>query len=160
MDEEQDQLPCGSTETLLSTRYHNLIQTIPQGTLKVGDAMFGRGNAGWTTSKSGHPCPRQNYSQWPSAEKDRNRISAESFLVFLRLPNRSRDWTEQPRRSWDVQNTVEVSSVSDLILSAQSAEQPSELPVLMMTSQLSLLFSGCTAARALGVLLGGLDGQT
>ena len=28
---------------------------------RVGDAAVGRGNAGWTTSKSGHPCPRQNY---------------------------------------------------------------------------------------------------
>ena len=31
------------------------------GTLwKVGDAMIGRGNAGWTKSKGRHPCPRQN----------------------------------------------------------------------------------------------------
>ena len=27
---------------------------------QVGDAMVGRGNAGWTMSKSGHPCPCQN----------------------------------------------------------------------------------------------------
>ena len=27
---------------------------------RVDDAMFGRGNAGWTTSKSGHPCPCLN----------------------------------------------------------------------------------------------------
>ena len=27
---------------------------------RVGDAVVGRGNAGWTTSKSGHPCPCQN----------------------------------------------------------------------------------------------------
>ena len=33
------------------------------------DAVFGRGNAGWTTSKSGHCCPCQNCSQWPPAEK-------------------------------------------------------------------------------------------
>ena len=26
----------------------------------VGDALVGRGNARWTTSKSGHPCPCQN----------------------------------------------------------------------------------------------------
>ena len=29
----------------------------------------GEGNVGWTTSKSGHPCPCQNYSQGPPAEK-------------------------------------------------------------------------------------------
>ena len=40
-----------------------------KGTLEVGDAVVGRGNAGWTASKSGHPCPWQNYSQGPLAEK-------------------------------------------------------------------------------------------
>ena len=37
---------------------------------RVGDAMVGRGNAGWTASKSGHSCPCQNCLQWPPAEKD------------------------------------------------------------------------------------------
>ena len=36
---------------------------------RVGDAVVDRGIAGWTTSKSGHPCPRQNCSRWPPAEK-------------------------------------------------------------------------------------------
>ena len=36
---------------------------------RVGYAVVGRGNAGWTTSKSGHPCPCQNRSQGPPAEK-------------------------------------------------------------------------------------------
>ena len=31
--------------------------------------MVGRGNAGPTTSKSGHPCPSQKSSQWSPAEK-------------------------------------------------------------------------------------------
>ena len=35
----------------------------------VGDAVVGRGNAGWTSSKSGHPCLCQNCSQWPPSEK-------------------------------------------------------------------------------------------
>ena len=35
---------------------------------KPGDAVVGRGNAGWTW-KSGHPCPCQNCSQGPPAEK-------------------------------------------------------------------------------------------
>ena len=38
-------------------------------TWRVGDAVVGRGNAAWTTSKSGHPCPCQNSSQGPSEEK-------------------------------------------------------------------------------------------
>ena len=36
---------------------------------RVGDAVFSRGNAGWTTSKSGHTCPCQNCLQWLPAEK-------------------------------------------------------------------------------------------
>ena len=35
---------------------------------RVGDAVAGRGNVGWTTSKSGQPCPCQNWSEWPPAE--------------------------------------------------------------------------------------------
>ena len=37
-------------------------------TLGVGYAVVGRVNAGWTTSKRGHPCSRQNCSQWSLAE--------------------------------------------------------------------------------------------
>ena len=36
---------------------------------RVGNAMAGTGNARWTTSKSGHPCPSQECSQRPLAEK-------------------------------------------------------------------------------------------
>ena len=36
---------------------------------RLGDAVVGRGNAGWTTSKSGHICQCQSCSQWPLAEK-------------------------------------------------------------------------------------------
>ena len=36
---------------------------------RASDAVVGRGNAGWTTSKSGHICPCQNCSQGPPAEK-------------------------------------------------------------------------------------------
>ena len=35
---------------------------------RMGDAVVGRGNAGWTISKSGHPRPCQNCSQGPPAE--------------------------------------------------------------------------------------------
>ena len=36
---------------------------------RVGDAVVGKGNAGGTKSKSGHPCSCQNCSQAPPAEK-------------------------------------------------------------------------------------------
>ena len=36
---------------------------------RVGDAVVGTGNAGWTMSSSGHPCPYQNCSQGPPADK-------------------------------------------------------------------------------------------
>ena len=35
----------------------------------ISVAVIGRGNAGWTTSKSEHPCPCRNRSQGPPAEK-------------------------------------------------------------------------------------------
>ena len=45
--------------------HDSLSKTILQGTLDGGHG----GNAGRTTSKSGHPCPCQNCPQRPSAEK-------------------------------------------------------------------------------------------
>ena len=36
---------------------------------REGDAVVGRGNAGWTASKSGHPCQYLHYSQRSPAEK-------------------------------------------------------------------------------------------
>ena len=36
---------------------------------RTGDAVVSREKAGWTVSKSGHPCPCQNCSQWHPAEK-------------------------------------------------------------------------------------------
>ena len=44
---------------------------------RVGDTVVSRRNAGWTTSKSGHPCPFKNCSQEPPAEKNWKRISAD-----------------------------------------------------------------------------------
>ena len=61
---------------------------------RVGNVVVGRGNAGWTTSKSGHPCVFQNRSQGTSCRKDWKRISAEWSLVSPWWPNRSRDWTD------------------------------------------------------------------
>ena len=61
---------------------------------RMDDAVVGRGNAGWTTSKSGHPCSCQNCSQWPPAEKIGKGIAAGLSPMSPRRPNRSRDWTE------------------------------------------------------------------
>ena len=36
---------------------------------RMDDAVVGRGNAGWTTSKSGHPCSCQSCTQGSHAEK-------------------------------------------------------------------------------------------
>ena len=61
---------------------------------RVGEAVVGRENAGWTTSKSEHICPGQNCSQGAPAEKKKKNwknISAESALTSPRQPNRSRD---------------------------------------------------------------------
>ena len=49
---------------------------------RVGNAVVGRGNAGWTTAKSGHPYPCQTcLLRMASCRKDRKRISAESSLT-------------------------------------------------------------------------------
>ena len=75
---EQDQLLCGSTGISSGTelsRDGNLhgsgmsdaTTASPKPSFrapwKVGDGVVGRGNAGWTTSKSEHPCSHQNCSQ-------------------------------------------------------------------------------------------------
>ena len=61
--------------------------------LKMGDSVVGRGNARWTTSKSGHPCPCLNCLLWPPAEKTGNKW-------------KSRDWTEM---NWTVPIMVDLS---------------------------------------------------
>ena len=76
---KQDQLPCGSTGTCSSncqemeTCISHATTAFPKQSFRapwrVGDTVVGRGDAGWTTSKSGHICPSQNYSQGPPAEK-------------------------------------------------------------------------------------------
>ena len=74
--------PCGSTGTPLATVkgqklswfwqitcHESLSKTVLQGTLQGGLDIVSRGNAGWTTSKSGHSCPCRNCSQGPPVEK-------------------------------------------------------------------------------------------
>ena len=64
------------------TCHNSLSKTILQGTLEGLQHHASRGNAGWTTSRSGYLCPCQNCSQRPPAEK----TGRGSY--------QSRDWTE------------------------------------------------------------------
>ena len=78
---EQDQLPRGTDLLRQLSRDGNLhgssmsyaTTASPNPSFRapwrVGDAMVGRVNAGWTTSKSGHPCPCQNCLKSLPAEK-------------------------------------------------------------------------------------------
>ena len=88
---EQDQLLCGSTGTssgnCQETETRKQVQALqapdmshvttasPEPSFmepwRLGDAAVGRGNAGWTASKTRHPCPFQKRSQGPAAEKKR-----------------------------------------------------------------------------------------
>ena len=47
---------------------------------RVGDAVVGRGNGGWTTPKSGHPCTCQNRSQEPPAKTNKQTNNLEEDL--------------------------------------------------------------------------------
>ena len=49
---------------------------------RMCDAVVSRGNAGWTTSKSGHSCPCQNCLQGPPEEK----AGRGSLLSLLSSP--------------------------------------------------------------------------
>ena len=51
-------------------------------------------NAGWTTSRSGHPCPCHNCAQWPPTEKTGRGSLLNRRSWYPRRPNRSNDWTE------------------------------------------------------------------
>ena len=65
---------------------------------RAGDLMVSRGNAGWTTPKSGHPCPCQNCCQGPPTEKAgrgslRNRPLCPPKTYWVKGLNRL-NWTE------------------------------------------------------------------
>ena len=82
---EQDQLPCWSTgpssgdwqetETCMIRACHTPQQPPPKLSFRapwrMGNAAVSRGNAGWTTSKSGHSFPYQNCPQGHPAKKTR-----------------------------------------------------------------------------------------
>ena len=73
LDAKGDVLPCRSTDTFLETVKRRKLAWFGHVTRhelwRVGDAVVSRGNARWTTSKNGHPCPCQNSSQRPPAEE-------------------------------------------------------------------------------------------
>ena len=48
---------------------------------RVGDAVIGKGNAGWTLSKSGHSCPYQNCLTMASRRKDWERTPPTTMSV-------------------------------------------------------------------------------
>ena len=91
---------CPETETNLHGSGKSLATTASpkppfRAPKRVGDAVVGRGNAEWTTWKSGRPC-RELLTK-ACCRKDRKRISAESSLMPApppRQPNRSRHRTE------------------------------------------------------------------
>ena len=69
---------------------------------RVDDAIVSRGNAGWTTSKSGHPCPCQNSSRGRPAKRS-GRVS------LLNRPSRPPD---DPVSQRTVLNTVRGGALS------------------------------------------------
>ena len=101
---EQDQLPCRSTKTSSDGNLHGsgMSHATTASTKlsfrapwRMGDAVVGRGNAWWTTSKSAHPCISQNCSQGPPAEE--NLCWIVPHVYPLPLPpatQSSRDWIE------------------------------------------------------------------
>ena len=76
----------------LVTGHDSLSRTDLQGTLELGDAVVGRGNAGWTTSRSGRPCTCRNCSRWwPSTERTGRGSLLKSSLC---PPGRSSRWRD------------------------------------------------------------------
>ena len=104
---EQDQLPCGPTRTssgncqemktcfVWACHAPQWLQSLKPSfrvSWRVDDTVVGRGNAGWTSSKSGRPCPCQNGSQWPHTEVWK-RISAEWYVPLTTQLVKGLNWT-------------------------------------------------------------------
>ena len=64
---------CQETETCMVRACPHATTASPKPSFRapwrMGDAVVGRRNGGWKTLKIGRPCPRQNCSQRPPAEK-------------------------------------------------------------------------------------------
>ena len=133
---EQDQIPCGSTGTSSGTvekrklawfgnvTHHDSLSF--GASWRVVGAVVGRGSAGWTTSKSGRPCPCQNRSQGPPAEKAGREYLLNRFSCPPLLPrrhNRSSAWTELNRKDCFKQMVWASLSVSWAILPWKQSKQ-------------------------------------
>ena len=90
------------TEICMVRACHTLRQPLQKPSFRapwrVRDAVVGRGNPGWTTSKSGHHCPCQSCSERPPAEKIKRR-------PLLNWPSCSPD---EPFDQWTVLNWTEL----------------------------------------------------
>ena len=66
---------CQETETCMVRACPHATTASPKPSFRapwrMGDAVVGRGNAGWTTPQVGHICPCQNRSWGPPAEQTR-----------------------------------------------------------------------------------------
>ena len=68
-------------------------------TLRVGDTMVGRENAGWTGQRVDIPaCARTAHNSLLQKRLEED-ISTESFLMSSRRPSHSRDWTVRNERN-------------------------------------------------------------
>ena len=86
---------------------------------RVGDTVVGRGNAGWTTSKSGHPFPCQSCSQGSPAEKTGRGSLLNRPSCSPEEPNRPRNWTELNSRVGLMRanyNTKQPNKTSEIII--------------------------------------------
>ena len=139
LGEEQDQLPCGPTGTSSGScremEMHMVrachtpqqpLQTSFKPPWSVGKAMVGR-DVGWSTSKSGHPCPYQNCTRWPPAEKTEggsllNRASRPSDDSIIR--GTQANWLVERKWFWAVgRRRRGVSHLRELIGLSQSVTQ-------------------------------------
>ena len=98
------------------TCHDSLSRTFFKAPWRVGDAVVGRGSAGWMTSKSGHPCPCQICTQGPPAEKTGRGSLLNRPLCSLDYPIgqgtelnwnahcfKALTWTQQSSPLWNIQ---------------------------------------------------------
>ena len=117
-------------------------------TWRVVDAVVGRGNAGRTTSKSGHPCPWQNCSQGPAAVKTRR-----GFLLNRPSCPRPPPRLPAPHPEDAIGQGTELNSVSLFVVLRISWRKTLPLSVCLSRSVFSISFSVCLTVSVLPPLL-------
>ena len=81
---------------LLMGSQEPLLATVNRAPWRMPDAVVGRRNARWTTSKSERSCLCQNCSRWLPAGKGWKKICARSSLTSFGTTERTElDWTKQ-----------------------------------------------------------------